>query len=151
MVRILLAVFLVGGVAALERAGAHERMADAEKELRELEAAEAEAILASDLPALEKLWSEDYTVNAPDNQIRDRKGVVAAIKAGVIKYTSFDRKVERVGLHGDTAVVMGSETVKPSGGPEDGKTVERRYTDVWGKKDGKWLMIARHAHVVSVK
>jgi ketosteroid isomerase-like protein len=72
-------------------------------------------------------------------------------KAGVIKYPSFERKVERVLLHGDTAVVMGGETVKHLGGPDDGKTVERRYTDVWAKKDGRWLMLARHASVVSVK
>jgi hypothetical protein len=153
MSRFFAVILLVGGIALLRvsGAGSGEKPADAEKELRNLEVAEAKAILESDLPALETLWGEMYTVNAPDNKIRDRKGVAEAIKAGVIKYSSFERKVERVLLHGDTAVVMGGETVKHLGGPDDGKTVERRYTDVWANKDGRWLMLARHASVVSVK
>jgi hypothetical protein len=132
MTRSFVAVLFVGGVSllAVSGVGGGEKQADAEKELRALEAAEAKAILESDLPALDKLWGETYTVNAPDNKIRDRKGVAEAIKAGIIKYSSFERKVEKVLLHGDTAVVMGSETVKHLGGPDDGKTVERRYTDV---------------------
>jgi ketosteroid isomerase-like protein len=152
MTRFIVAVLLVGGFSLLGVSGVGgEKQADAEKELRALEAAEAKAILESDLPALDKFWGEAYTVNAPDNKIRDRKGVADAIKAGIIKYSSFERKVEKVLLHGDTAVVMGGETVKHLGGPDDGKTVERRYTDVWAKKDGRWLMLARHASVVSSK
>jgi hypothetical protein len=101
-----------------------------------LEAAEAKAILEDDLPALNKLLGEAYTVNAPDNKIRDRKGVAEAIKAGIIKYSSFERKVEKVLLHGDTAVVMGGETVKHLGGPDDGRAAVHRRVDEEGRTMG---------------
>ena len=132
-------------------ADGQEKPADADKEIRKLETVEAKAMLAADIPALERLWAEEYTVNAPDNLVRDRKDVIAAVRAGLIKYTGFERNVEYVGFHGDTAVVMGKETVKPSGGPDDGKTLDRRYTNVWAKKGDRWLMVARHAHVIPPK
>lgn len=138
-------------VLTLFTAALGQEVNNAEDELGALEAIEAKAILEADLAALDKLWGENYVVNAPDHKIGDRKAVAEAIKAGFIKYSSFERKVEKVLLHGDTAVVMGSETVKHLGGPEDGKTVERRYTDLWNKQDGRWTMLARHASVVSVK
>jgi ketosteroid isomerase-like protein len=152
MTRFFFTVLLVGmSLLRINGVDGGENVQYAEKKLRELEAVEAKAILDGDLPTLEKLWGETYTVNAPDNKIRDRKGVAEAIKAGFIKYSSFERKVEQVLLHGETAIVMGGETVKHLGGPDDGKTVERRYTDVWASKDGRWVMLARHASVVSVK
>lgn len=153
MSRIAFVSFLMIGVTMFSGwlAAGGEKKADAEKEIRDLEAAEAKAILAADLPALEKLWGDDFTVNAPDNQIRNRKSVAAAIKAGQIRYKAFERKVEYVGVHGDTAVVMGQESVTPVGGVDDGNIVDRRYTDVWRKKDGRWVMLARHAHIVSTR
>jgi len=41
---------------------------------------------------------------------------------------------------------MGKETIVPSGTSADaGKTINRRFTNVWMKKNGKWLLTARHA------
>ena len=153
MTRVAVGLLIVGCLALVIRttADGRDKPVDAEKEIKELEAAEAKAMLAADIPALEKLWGESFTVNAPDNQVRDRKNVVAAVRAGFIKYTGFKRTVEYVGFHGDTVIVMGKEVVKPSGGPDDGKTLNRRFTNVWAKKDGRWVMVARHAHVIPAK
>ena len=154
MARIVVGLWLVGAAVlwlASPTDGQDKPSAGPEKAIQELEVAEAKAMLAADIPALEKLWAEEFTVNAPDNQVRDRKNVLAAVRGGFIKYSGFERTVEYVGFHGDTAVVMGKETVKPSGGPDDGKTLDRRYTDVWAKKGDRWLMVARHAHVIPAK
>src|SRR5688500_18563835 len=40
-----------------------------EQEVRKIDKAEATAMLAGDLPAIEKYWAEDFTVNAPNNQV----------------------------------------------------------------------------------
>ena len=59
------------------------------------------------------------------------------------------RDIETIAFQGDTAIVMGKETVKPDGkAPGAGQTILRRYTNVWMKRDGKWLLIARHANII---
>ena len=44
------------------------------------------------------------------------------------------------------AVVMGHDIIKPKGAMEDsGKTVTRRYTDVWIKDKTGWQLTIRQA------
>lgn len=121
-----------------------------EQEISRLDAAEAAGLLRKDVAALEKLWAEDFTVNNPRNGITDgREAVVALIRNGVIDYASFVRKVETMLFHGDTVITMGLETIKPVGkAPFAGHTVRRRFTHFWMKRDGRWLLTARHANVI---
>lgn len=121
-----------------------------EQEIRKLDLAEAEAILRSDLTTLDKLWADDYTVNAPSSQVVKGKNAVAElVRTGVIRYSSFIRESESVVLHGDTAIVMGLETVKPIGNaPGAGQTLRRRYTNIFIKRKGRWQMTARHANII---
>jgi hypothetical protein len=47
---------------------------------------------------------------------------------------------------------MGRETVVPKGNsPNAGNTINRRYTNIWMKRSGKWRLIARHASVICGK
>jgi hypothetical protein len=55
------------------------------------------------------------------------------------------------GLSGDHALVMGGETVKRiENAPLAGKTVDRRYTNVWRREGGAWRLFARQATVTPV-
>lgn len=121
-----------------------------EKEVRELDQKATNAVLHRDIPTLEKLWAEDFTVNSPQNRIaKDRNEVFGFIRNGIIDYSTFDRDVEVVRVHGDTVILMGAETIKPQGkAPNAGKTIHRRFTNVWMKRDGRWQMTARHANIV---
>ncbi len=102
------------------------------------------------MTALDKIWAEDFTVNSPRNEIaKGRAEVVKLVRAGIIKYSSFVREIETIMFHGNTVIVMGLETVKPIGNaPLAGQTVRRRFTNIWMKKKGKWLLTARHANVI---
>ena len=135
------------GLVVGQRAGKNDAL---EQEIRKLDVAEAEALLHKDVAALEKLWAIDFTVNNPRNSISDgRKEVIALIRNGVIDYSSFVREVETMLFHGDTVISMGLETIKPVGkAPFAGQTVRRRFTHFWMKRDGKWLLTARHANVI---
>jgi len=120
-----------------------------EQAVRAADNAGAVAVLKRDIPAMEKLWSEQFMVNAPNNAVTpNRAAVIELVKRGVISYTSFEQQIESVRIYGDTAVVMGSETVRPLSGPLAGQTVQRRYTNIWRKEDGTWRAIARHANVI---
>src|SRR5215217_9505164 len=76
-----------------------------EQEIRRLDLAHADAVLRGDLVALDKLWTKDFKVNNPFNEIdkADR------IRTGAVTYASFIRVPESVLVHGDTVIVMGRE------------------------------------------
>jgi hypothetical protein len=118
-----------------------------ERKIRELEQQEVDALLRGDLAAVQANWAEDYTVNNPFNQVVNASQ--GPIRAGTLTYSSFVREIESVLIHGNTVIVMGRETVVPKGtSPDAGKTINRRFTNIWMKRDGKWLLTARHASVV---
>ena len=138
---VILAVFIPVSVSAQSV----KQKAAIEQEIRKLDLAHADAILRNDLPALDKIWTEDFRVNNPFNQI-DRAD---RIRISAVTYSSFIREAEEVLVHGDTVIVMGREIVVPKGNsPDAGKTINRRYTNIWMKRSGKWRLIARHASVI---
>ena len=119
-----------------------------EREIRRLDLLHANAVLRGDLVAMDRLWTKDFIVNNPFNEIdkADR------IRTGAVTYSSFIREPESVVVHGDTVIVMGRETVVPKGAsPDAGKTIHRRYTNIWMKRAGKWRLVARHASVICEK
>lgn len=142
-------MIIAANVAAFGQNGAKQTNA-LEQEIRRLDLAEADAVLRQDFAALEKFWAEDYTVNAPNNQVsKGRAEVFKVFRAGFANYSAFEREIEALAFHKKTVIVMGLETVKPIGkAPFAGQIVRRRYTNVWMKKNGKWLLTARHANVI---
>ena len=121
-----------------------------ESMIRRLDRAEAEGLLHRDSTALRAIWARDFTVNNPRNSItRSSEAVVTLIRNGTIDYSSFVREIETVLVHGNTVIVMGSETITPvRKAPFAGQTVRRRYTHFWMLRDGTWRLTARHANVV---
>ena len=124
-----------------------------EQKIRNLDLAEAEAVLRKDFGALDKLCAKDFTVNNPRGEIvKGIEAVKELIRSGVINYASFVREIESVLIYGKTVIVMGRETIVPNeNAPQAGQTVRRRYTNIWIKRNGKWLLTARHASVIPEK
>ena len=122
-----------------------------EQEIRKLDSAEAVAVLNTDVAAIEKYWSDDFTVNAPNNKILMGKvDAIKLVREGILDYSSFKRDVEAVVIHGDTVILMGLETVKAKGkAPFAGQTVLRRFTNIWMKREGQWQLTARQATIIS--
>lgn len=118
--------------------------------IRRLDHAEAEGLLHRDSTALRRIWAADFTVNNPRNSItRGSDAVVALIRNGTIDYSSFVRDIETILFHGNTVIVMGSETITPvNKAPFAGQTVRRRFTHFWLLRNGEWRLTARHANVV---
>jgi hypothetical protein len=118
-----------------------------DQQIRALEQTQVNLLLRNDVAGMARNWSKDYVVNNPFNQVVDASA--GPVRRGQLTYSSFVRDIERVLVHDRTVVVMGSETVVPSGQSADaGKTIHRRFTDVWLNEDGRWLLIARHASVI---
>jgi hypothetical protein len=118
-------------------------------QIKLLEAQQTKAILESDTITLKKIWAEDFHVNSPSNFVADKNNVIQRIKGTIIEYSTYTQEPEYYGVFGDVVVVMGKETVIPIGdNPDKGKTVIRRYTDIYKKHNGEWKEIARHANIV---
>lgn len=124
----------------------HAQQNDVATEINRLEQASVLAILIQDTTTLNKIWAKDFMVNAPINKVVIG-GQVKMVAAGFIKYSSFVLENEQAMVKGDLVITMGREKVVTLGGnyPEPGKTVQRRYTQVWQKQNGNWICIARQA------
>ena len=120
----------------------------AEAEIRKLEAQQIEYLMSGKLDEMKKNWAPDYTVNNPFNVVQD--AATGPIQTGALTYSKFERSIDKVLVHDSVVVVMGGELVVPKTAPkgtshDTHQPINRRFTDVWMRKDGKWLMIARHA------
>jgi hypothetical protein len=119
--------------------------------LEKLEDRERTAILKGDTIMLEKLWSPQIVVHNPENKIVNFTQVKERIRTGKINYSSFDRIIEKITIVDNVGIVMGQESIKPEGNTINaGKTVTRRYTNIWKKDDAVWKLIARQATIISV-
>jgi ketosteroid isomerase-like protein len=142
-----LLTLLLGG--AYETAAAQQA---AITEITRLEKREALAVTKGDTTTLQHLWSPDYVVNNPDGRIVTVPQIMHFIRSGKIDYTSFERIIERITISGEVAVAMGREVVQPEKKTTNaGKTVTRRYTNVWVRRAGNWQLVARQATNVVVK
>jgi ketosteroid isomerase-like protein len=127
----------------------------AEQIVRAQDDRERAAALNRDVPALEALWSDQLTVNAPNNQVvvGRQRNLEVFVRSGIINFSTFDRTVEFVRIDGDFAAVMGLEVVvprtdAPSAGLVAGQTVRRRFTNIWKKEGDTWRLYWRHANVI---
>jgi hypothetical protein len=149
-----LAVLLLLTLSPWMVAIAQDRRPD-EEHVRSLDDQERIAALKRDIPALERLWSEQLTVNAPNNQVVvGRRAVLDTfVRAGVINFSTFERQIEFIRADGAFVIIMGLETVvpvsdAPSAGLVAGQTIKRRFTNIWKNEDGTWRLFARHANVI---
>ena len=126
-----------------------------EEYVRSVDDQERNAALRRDISALERLWSEQFTVNAPNNQVVVGKRAVmeAFVRTGVINFSSFERQIEYIRADGAFVIIMGLEIVQPitdapSVGLAAGQAIKRRFTNVWKNEAGTWRLFARHANVI---
>jgi ketosteroid isomerase-like protein len=108
---------------------------------------------SSDFDAMAAVFAPDLVVNSPINMVVTRENVLARMRSGQIAYEStFTRTIDFAGVRGDAVVVMGEEVVVPVGNaPAAGKTVHRRFTDIWRNYDGAWRLAIRQATITSAQ
>ena len=123
-----------------------------ETEIQLLEQKSVNAILASDTNLLKKLWDPEFMVNTPRNTLSENRDSVFAIqRKGWIDYSSFIRIIEKMLIEENTVITMGRETFIAKTdipGAKAGQPIQRRFTNVWMKKDNEWVTVARHASMI---
>ena len=119
-----------------------------EAEIRALDQTQAKAWVARDQAALEQLWSPEFVIHAPSNQILTREETFREMMTPRLEMVSLERTVERVTQFGDIAISMGVDHYVPKNGPEAGQVHTQPYTNVWRREGNTWRKIARHANVL---
>jgi hypothetical protein len=95
------------------------------------------------------LWSEDFVVTNPLNQLANKTEVLAMIDAGFLVIVEYERRIEHARAEKDLVILAGSETVTWGGAmPGAGTPQKLRFTAIWRRLSGGWQQIARHANVM---
>ena len=120
--------------------------------IKELEQKLRVALIKGDTATLFHYWAPEFVVNNPGNHVSPLDRVKVFIRTGLMDYSDFDLVIDKVTIIDNIALSMGTEVVKPQRRTDDaGKTVTRRYTDVWMKRNNGWQMVGRQATVTAVK
>ena len=116
------------------------------------------AALHRDTAALERLWSDELVVNAPNNQVvRGKRAVLDDfVRTRIIDFSSFEREIEFMRVDGDFVTIMGLETLRartdsPANGLRAGEITRRRATNIWRREGSTWRLYIRHANVITAK
>ena len=113
--------------------------------LKQLEQDWGDAIVKTDLPALERIVGEEYTSVGPDGAVSNKADHLAAAKTVTGKIESFSFSGVQVRVYGTTAVVTGDGTIHwspPSLTEGVPGSAPFRWMDVFVKRDGRWQAVA---------
>lgn len=135
-------VATVQGATPQTRAGdTNSATARAVEEVKALEEARNQAVLHSDVAALDRMTSEDYTFVTLRGELRTKSEILKGFASGSFKYESRQISDLNVRVYGNTAVVTGRSVQK---GMENGKDYSGPYwfTRVYVKRGGHWITVA---------
>jgi regulator of RNase E activity RraA/ketosteroid isomerase-like protein len=107
-------------------------------ELTRLNALYVDSVAQASAAQFEAILATDFLCSNPDGSLVDRAQFLAQIaRAPKVKIELSD---VRIRVAGDTAIIHAMTTFTLAGG----QTGRGRYTDVWSKRDGRWLAVSAH-------
>ena len=107
--------------------------------IRELNADYIRSVQNGDVRRFDEILAPDFVCTNPDGSFVDRAGFLAhtARPVTISDLTTHDVDIR---VMGDVAIIHARTTYRrPDGEPGGG-----RYTDVWARRDGRWLAVAAH-------
>ena len=108
-------------------------------------------VIARDMAAVEAALAPDVILNGPNNRMNDRASIIANIAAGRVDHGALERTIEYAAERGNDVILSGKETTKPRGAVEAGKTVHRRFTDIWTETPQGWKIVLRQATIYATE
>src|SRR5262245_61480627 len=97
------------------------------------------SVQVSDVKRFAEILADDFRCSLPDGTLIDRERflVRAARPLDIANLEVHDVEVR---VMGDAAIVHARTTYTAA----DGQPGAGRYTDVWSRRDGRWLAVAAH-------
>jgi ketosteroid isomerase-like protein len=119
------------------RAGDAYSRTEAERYIKDSEAAWAESVTGNDSSVVKRILADDC-VWVLDGEVVDKPRAIQAAEHGPGDFQSNHLDYAHVRFFGNTAVVQGSETWTRRGG-QKGHFV---WTDTWVRRNGQWKIVA---------
>jgi ketosteroid isomerase-like protein len=107
--------------------------------LRRLNEDYVSSVQRSDVRRFDEILAEDFLNTNPDGSLVERAAFLAQI-ARPVAISGLEPRDVRIRILGDVAIIHARTTyTKP-----DGTTGSGRYTDIWARRQGRWLAVAAH-------
>ena len=107
--------------------------------LRQLNEDYVRAVQESDVRRFDEILADDFLNTNPDGSLVDRAGFLAQI-ARPVSITGLTPSDVRIRVMGDVAIIHARTTYRKA----DGAAGAGRYTDIWARRQGRWLAVAAH-------
>ena len=92
-----------------------------------------------DVPRFDKILAEDFLCSNPDGSLVDKKQFLAQT-ARPVTISGLSTQEVQVRILGDVAIIHARTSYTTA----DGEQRNGRYTDVWARRNGKWLAVSAH-------
>lgn len=97
------------------------------------------AVQEGDVRRFDEILAEDFLCSNPDGTLVDKQQFLAQT-ARPVTISGLAARDVRVRILGDVAIIHGGTSYTTAGGEQR----NGRYTDVWARRDGRWLAVSAH-------
>ncbi len=97
------------------------------------------SVQRSDVPRFDEILAEDFLCSNPDGSLIDRAAFLKQT-ALPVKISNLQTSEVKIRVMGDVAIIHARTTYT---GP-DGRAGSGRDTDVWARRQGRWLAVSAH-------
>ncbi len=98
-----------------------------------------DSVQHSDVSRFDEILAEDFLCSNPDGSLIDRAAFLKQT-ALPVKISNLQAVDVQIRILGDVAIIHARTTYT---GP-DGRAGSGRYTDVWARRQGRWLAVSAH-------
>ena len=125
-----------------------EVRADDVDEVRRLDKEITVATWTADPLWFETNVAEDYVLISPNGTRRGKRDIIRELATPGLKMEPYDPVEVQIRIYSDTAIVVGRMLQRFTLGRVRYAN-DLRYTDVWVKKKGKWILVSGHTSSVA--
>jgi ketosteroid isomerase-like protein len=98
-----------------------------------------QSVQDGDVQRFEEILADDFLCSNPDGSLVDKNQFLAQT-ARPVTITGLEAQDVRVRVLGDLAIIHARTSYTTA----DGAQRYDRYTDVWARRNGKWLAVSAH-------
>jgi ketosteroid isomerase-like protein len=98
-----------------------------------------QSVQDGDVRRFDEILAEDFLCSNPDGSLVDKNQFLAQT-ARPVTITGLEAQEVRVRILGDVAIIHARTSYTTA----DGAQRYGRYTDVWARRNGKWLAVSAH-------
>jgi ketosteroid isomerase-like protein len=108
----------------------------------------SDALTKRDTATLDKIWAPDYTFINPQGVVVTKAERMTNIKSTATQFKAIAPQQEKVTVHGDVAIDIGTVTLEGTKYAGQESSGEYRYMNVWRNVDGQWQMLANQITLI---